>query len=183
MGAGGVIVPPEGYFEAIGAVCRKYDVLTISDEVICGFGRTGEWFGAQALDFAAERSISMAKQLTAGFLPLSAVAIDARHGRGDRGELRQDRHPRPRLHLRRPPGRLRRRRQGARDLPAHRHARPRPRARARASPPTSTGWPAHPLVGEARHLGLIGGARAGAEPLAEPASRSPARSAPAWRRS
>jgi 4-aminobutyrate--pyruvate transaminase len=66
MGAGGVIVPP----------CRRHDVLMISDEVICGFGRTGEWFGAQALDYPAN-ALSMAKQLTAGFLPLSAVAIDA----------------------------------------------------------------------------------------------------------
>ena len=76
IGAGGVIVPPEGYFAAINAVCRKYDVLTISDEVICGFGRTGEWFGAQALGYQPT-SLSIAKQLTAGFLPLSAVAIDA----------------------------------------------------------------------------------------------------------
>ena len=91
MGAGGVIVPPEGYFPAIAEVCRRHDVLMISDEVICGFGRTGQWFGAQTLDFPAN-ALSMAKQLTAGFLPLSAVAIDARHGRGDRGELRQDRH-------------------------------------------------------------------------------------------
>jgi 4-aminobutyrate--pyruvate transaminase len=75
MGAGGAIVPPEGYFEAIGAVCRKYDMLMISDEVICGFGRTGEWFGAQTFDFEPT-SISMAKQLTGGFLPLSAVAIN-----------------------------------------------------------------------------------------------------------
>ncbi len=75
MGAGGVIVPPEGYFPAIAAVCRRHDVLMISDEVICGFGRTGAWFGAQALDFEPT-SISMAKQLTAGFLPLSAVAIN-----------------------------------------------------------------------------------------------------------
>jgi len=75
MGAGGVIVPPEGYFAAIDAVCAKYDVLTISDEVITGFGRTGEWFGAQALDFTPA-AMSMAKQLTAGFLPLSAVAIN-----------------------------------------------------------------------------------------------------------
>ena len=81
MGAGGVIVPPEGYFAAIDAVCRKYDVLMIADEVICGFGRTGEWFGDQTLDFPPT-SMSMAKQLTAGFLPLSAVAIDTRHGRG-----------------------------------------------------------------------------------------------------
>jgi 4-aminobutyrate--pyruvate transaminase len=76
MGAGGVIVPPAGYFEAIGAVCRRHDVLMISDEVICGFGRTGEWFGAQALGYRPT-SMSMAKQLTSGYLPLSAVAIDA----------------------------------------------------------------------------------------------------------
>ncbi len=75
MGAGGVMVPPEGYFPAINAVCDRYDVLTISDEVICGFGRTGEWFGAQALDYRAT-SMSMAKQLTAGYMPLSAVAVN-----------------------------------------------------------------------------------------------------------
>lgn len=75
MGAGGVIVPPKGYFPAIAEVCRKYDVLMISDEVICGFGRTGEWFGAQTLDFPCT-SMSMAKQLTGAYLPLSAVAID-----------------------------------------------------------------------------------------------------------
>jgi len=75
MGAGGVIVPPRGYFKAIGRVCRRHDVLMISDEVICGFGRTGEWFGAQALDYEPA-SMSVAKQLTAGFLPLSAVAIN-----------------------------------------------------------------------------------------------------------
>ena len=75
MGAGGVMVPPEGYFPAIAAVCRKHDVLMISDEVICGFGRTGEWFGYQTLDFPAT-SLSVAKQLTAGYLPLSAVALN-----------------------------------------------------------------------------------------------------------
>ncbi len=76
MGAGGVIVPPEGYFEAMGAICAKYDILMISDEVICGFGRTGEWFGAETLGYPAT-SFSMAKQLTGGFLPLSAVGINA----------------------------------------------------------------------------------------------------------
>ena len=75
MGAGGVIVPPAGYFEAITEVCRKHDVLTISDEVICGFGRTGQWFGAETLGYAPT-SISMAKQLTGGYFPLSAVAIN-----------------------------------------------------------------------------------------------------------
>jgi 4-aminobutyrate---pyruvate transaminase len=75
MGAGGCIVPPEGYFPAVGAVLARHDILAISDEVICGFGRTGEWFGAQTLGYAPN-AMSMAKQLTAGYLPLSAVAID-----------------------------------------------------------------------------------------------------------
>ncbi len=75
MGAGGVMVPPKGYFPAINAVCDRYDVLTISDEVICGFGRTGEWFGAQTLEYRAT-SMSMAKQMTAGYMPLSAVAVN-----------------------------------------------------------------------------------------------------------
>ncbi len=75
MGAGGVIVPPEGYFEAIQAVLQKYDMLMIADEVICGFGRTGEWFGAQTLNYKPT-SLSMAKQLTSAYFPLSAVAIN-----------------------------------------------------------------------------------------------------------
>jgi 4-aminobutyrate---pyruvate transaminase len=64
IGAGGVLVPPKGYFEAIGEVCRRHDILMISDEVITGFGRTGEWFGAQTLNYEPT-SMSMAKQLTA----------------------------------------------------------------------------------------------------------------------
>ena len=81
MGAGGVIVPPKGYFEAIGKVLAKYDILFIDDEVICGFGRTGDWFGATTQGMAsAERaptSVSMAKQLTGAYAPLSAVALNA----------------------------------------------------------------------------------------------------------
>lgn len=81
MGAGGVIVPPKGYFEAIGAVLDKYDILFIDDEVICGFGRTGEWFGASSQGMVdAKRqptSVSMAKQLTGAYAPLSAVALNA----------------------------------------------------------------------------------------------------------
>ena len=75
MGAGGVIVPPEGYFPAVQAVLEKHDVLMIDDEVICGFGRTGNWFGAETLGMKPT-SISMAKQLTAAYAPLSAVAIN-----------------------------------------------------------------------------------------------------------
>ena len=74
-GAGGVVIPPKGYFEGVNALCDKYDILTISDEVICGFGRTGEWFGAQTLNYKPT-SLSMAKQLTGAYFPLSAVAIN-----------------------------------------------------------------------------------------------------------
>jgi 4-aminobutyrate---pyruvate transaminase len=76
MGAGGVIVPPKGYFPAIGRILKKYDVLMIADEVICGFGRTGNWFGTETFDIPAT-SVSMAKQLTGAYAPLSAVAINA----------------------------------------------------------------------------------------------------------
>jgi 4-aminobutyrate--pyruvate transaminase len=75
MGAGGVIVPPAGYFPAIKEVLDRHDVLFIDDEVICGFGRTGNWFGAQTFDMEPT-SISMAKQMTAAYAPLSAVAIN-----------------------------------------------------------------------------------------------------------
>ncbi len=76
MGAGGVIVPPEGYFQGVSALLKKHDILFIDDEVICGFGRTGNWFGAETFGMEAT-SVSMAKQLTAAFVPLSAVAMNA----------------------------------------------------------------------------------------------------------
>lgn len=76
MGAGGIIVPPVGYFAAIQTILTKYDVLLIDDEVITGFGRTGNWFGAQTVDMQPT-SISMAKQLTAGYASLSAIALNA----------------------------------------------------------------------------------------------------------
>ncbi len=75
MGAGGCVVPPAGYFEAISDICTRHDILMIADEVICGFGRTGEWFGSQSLNWTPT-SLSMAKQLTSGYFPLSAVAIN-----------------------------------------------------------------------------------------------------------
>jgi 4-aminobutyrate--pyruvate transaminase len=77
MGAGGVIVPPKGYFEAIAPVLAKHDVMWIDDEVICGFGRTGNWFGAETFGMQPT-SVSMAKQMTGGYVPLSAVAMDQR---------------------------------------------------------------------------------------------------------
>jgi 4-aminobutyrate--pyruvate transaminase len=74
MGAGGVIVPPKGYFEKIMAVCRRYDVYMIADEVICGFGRLGEWFGSSVLGYKPN-AISVAKALTSAYMPVGAVMI------------------------------------------------------------------------------------------------------------
>ena len=74
MGAGGVIVPPRGYFEKIQAVLDKYDILFIDDEVICGFGRTGNAFGAQTFGLRPD-TMSLAKALSSAYLPISAVVI------------------------------------------------------------------------------------------------------------
>ncbi|GJE11169.1 aminotransferase [Methylobacterium longum] len=75
MGAGGAIVPPRGYFAAIQAVLAKYEVRLIADEVICGFGRLGTWFGSEALGMRPD-SISFAKALTSAYMPLGGVSID-----------------------------------------------------------------------------------------------------------
>jgi 4-aminobutyrate--pyruvate transaminase len=74
MGAGGVIVPPKTYFEKIMPVCAKHDVFMISDEVICGFGRLGTVFGCQELNFVPD-SISIAKMLSSAYLPIAGVMI------------------------------------------------------------------------------------------------------------
>ena len=76
MGAGGAIVPPKGYFEAIQPVLARYEVRLIADEVICGFGRLGTWFGGQALGMRPD-TVSIAKALTSAYMPLGAVSIDA----------------------------------------------------------------------------------------------------------
>lgn len=74
MGAGGVIPPPEGYFQAVQAVLRRHGIPLISDEVICGFGRTGEVWGALTYDFMPDAIIS-SKNLTAGYFPMGAVIL------------------------------------------------------------------------------------------------------------
>lgn len=74
MGAGGVIVPPETYWDKIQAVLTKYDILLIADEVICGFGRTGEAFGSVTFGIKPDIMV-MAKALSSSYLPISAVMI------------------------------------------------------------------------------------------------------------
>ena len=77
MGAGGVIVPPRGYFPKIQAILRKYDILLVVDEVICGFWRTGSYWGSQTLDIQPD-ILSCAKALSASYLPISAVMVNQR---------------------------------------------------------------------------------------------------------
>ena len=74
LGAGGVIPPPEGYFQAIQPVLQKHGIPLISDEVICGFGRTGAVWGAETYDFMPDAIIS-SKNLTAGYFPMGAVIL------------------------------------------------------------------------------------------------------------
>ncbi|WP_119390346.1 aminotransferase [Taklimakanibacter lacteus] len=75
MGAGGVIIPPASYFPKINAVLAKYDVRIIADEVICGFGRTGNWFGTTTMGMKPS-SISMAKAITSAYFPMGAITIE-----------------------------------------------------------------------------------------------------------
>jgi 4-aminobutyrate--pyruvate transaminase len=75
MGAGGVILPPKGYFPKIQAVLRKYDVLLVADEVICGFWRTGNYWGSQTLDIEPDILVC-AKALSSSYLPISAVMVN-----------------------------------------------------------------------------------------------------------
>jgi len=74
MGAGGVIVPPKTYFEKIQDVLRRYDVLMIADEVICGFGRTGNMFGCETFGIKPD-AITVAKALSSAYLPISGVLL------------------------------------------------------------------------------------------------------------
>ena len=77
MGAGGVIIPPAGYFAAIREVLHKYDVLLVADEVICGFGRTGNMWGSQTMDVQPDM-LTCAKALSSAYLPISAVMLSER---------------------------------------------------------------------------------------------------------
>lgn len=77
MGSGGVILPPEGYWPAVQEVLRKHDILLIADEIITGFGRTGNWFGCETWGIEPDL-MTAAKQLTAAYFPMSAVAMTGR---------------------------------------------------------------------------------------------------------
>ena len=107
MGAGGVILPPATYFEKICAVLQKHDILLVADEVICGFGRTGNYWGTETFGMQPD-IITCAKALSASYLPISATVVSEKVFGPIAAESHKHRHVRPRLHLFRPPGRRRR---------------------------------------------------------------------------
>ena len=80
QGAGGVIVPPETYWPEIQRICDTYGILLISDEVICGFGRTGHWFGCERFGFKPDL-MTFAKGVTSGYVPLGGVMVGERIAR------------------------------------------------------------------------------------------------------
>jgi 4-aminobutyrate--pyruvate transaminase len=154
MGAGGVIVPPRGYYEKVQAVLARHDILFIADEVICGFGRTGRMWGCETFGIEPD-IITCAKQLSSAYLPISAVLISEpiyramrdnanRHGVLGMGYTYGG-HPVPAavaletLNI-----------YEERDIVGHvREVMPRFQERLRALED-------HPLVGEARGVGLLG---------------------------
>ncbi|MDP3814196.1 aspartate aminotransferase family protein [Pseudomonas sp.] len=77
QGAGGMIFPPESYWPEIQRICRQYDVLLCADEVIGGFGRTGEWFAHQHFGFQPD-TLSIAKGLTSGYIPMGGLVLSQR---------------------------------------------------------------------------------------------------------
>ena len=77
QGAGGVIIPPATYWPEIQRICEKYGILLIADEVICGFGRTGKWFGSETFGMRPD-FMSIAKGLSSGYLPIGGVLVSDR---------------------------------------------------------------------------------------------------------
>ena len=77
IGAGGVLLPPDGYLAGVQQVCRDRDVLFLVDEVICGFGRVGDWFASRRLGLQPDL-LTFAKGVTSGYVPLGGVVVGAR---------------------------------------------------------------------------------------------------------
>ena len=103
QGAGGVIIPPDTYWPEIQRICKKFDILLVVDEVICGFGRLGRWFGSDY--YALEPDLMpIAKGLSSGYLPIAGVMV---HDRVADVLVERGGRILPRFHLFRSPSRLR----------------------------------------------------------------------------
>lgn len=81
QGAGGVIVPPPNYWPAIQKICKQHNILLVADEVICGFGRTGNWFGSQTYNIEPDL-MAIAKGLSSGYLPIGGVVVSDKVAEG-----------------------------------------------------------------------------------------------------
>jgi putrescine aminotransferase len=81
QGAGGVIVPPSTYWPEIQRICKAHDILLVADEVICGFGRTGQWFGSDTFQIQPD-VMAIAKGLSSGYLPIGGVIVSDRVAAG-----------------------------------------------------------------------------------------------------
>ena len=77
QGAGGVIIPPDSYWPRVQEICNQYNILLVVDEVICGFGRTGQWFGSDTYNIKPD-IITMAKGISSGYIPLSGIMVGNR---------------------------------------------------------------------------------------------------------
>ena len=108
MGTGGVFLPPKGYFEKVQAVLAENDILFIADEVITGFGRTGEWFATGLYELKPD-IVTLAKGITSAYFPLSASVISEKIWNVLHNASPEIRAGDARLHLFGPPGRRRRR--------------------------------------------------------------------------
>ena len=74
IGAGGVYLPPDGYLQAVREICRRHEVLFVADEVICGYGRVGDWFACGRLGLDPD-AVTFAKGITSGYVPLGGVIV------------------------------------------------------------------------------------------------------------
>ncbi len=77
QGAGGVIIPPESYWPEVQRICDQYEILLVADEVICGFGRLGQWFGSEHYAIRPDL-MAIAKGMTSGYLPMGGVLVGDR---------------------------------------------------------------------------------------------------------
>ena len=152
QGAGGVIVPPESYWPEIQRICDRYGILLISDEVICGFGRTGQWFGSEHFGTRPDL-MTMAKALSSGYLPIGGVMV------GDRVAQRLIEKGEEFAHGFTYSGHPVCAAVALENLAILQRERVLEHVREVAAPWLQEKWAAfaaHPLVGEARGLGLLG---------------------------
>jgi len=150
-------VPPAGYFEKIMKVCTKYDLLMIADEVICGFGRLGRMFGSEVVGFRPDTVVGRQSPVVGLSADRRRLWCPERMYQANGRRERQDRRVRPRFSPIRPPGRGRRSR-------SRRSTSMRAKGCVRkrgSDAPRFQQWlrrlGEHPLVGEARGIGLVGG--------------------------